>query len=56
MPIAYIVHFVNFDAVLIEELCKNNLASIKIPRIFIAVESLLRTALEKVQKQLLPKS
>jgi malonyl-CoA/methylmalonyl-CoA synthetase len=55
MPIAYIVPSVNFDAVLIEELCKKTFASFKIPRSFITVESLPRTALGKVQKHLLPK-
>ena len=55
MPIAYIVPSVNFDAILIEELCKKTFASFKIPRSFIAVESLPRTALGKVQKHLLPK-
>ena len=55
MPIAYIFPSVNFDAVLIEELCKKTFASFKIPRSFIAVESLPRTALGKVQKHLLPK-
>ena len=55
MPIAYIVPAENFDAVLIEELCKKTFASFKIPRSFIAVESLPRTALGKVQKHLLPK-
>ena len=55
MPIAYIVTSVNFDAVLIEELCKKTFASFKIPRSFITVESLPRTALGKVQKHLLPK-
>jgi len=55
MPIAYIVPSVNFDAILIEELCKKTFASFKIPRSFITVESLPRTALGKVQKHLLPK-
>jgi malonyl-CoA/methylmalonyl-CoA synthetase len=55
MPIAYIVPSPNFDANLIEELCKKTFASFKIPRSFITVESLPRTALGKVQKHLLPK-
>lgn len=55
MPIAYIVPSANFDAVLIEELCKKTFASFKIPRSFITMDSLPRTALGKVQKHLLPK-
>jgi malonyl-CoA/methylmalonyl-CoA synthetase len=56
MPIAYIVPLDNYDAVAIEELCKKTFASFKIPRKFISVESLPRTALGKVQKHLLPKA
>lgn len=55
MPIAYIVPSANFDAAFIEELCKKTFASFKIPRSFITVENLPRTALGKVQKHLLPK-
>lgn len=55
MPVAYIVPTTTYDAVLIEELCKKTFASFKIPRNFITVESLPRTALGKVQKHLLPK-
>jgi len=55
MPIAYIVPSENYDAIVIEELCKKTFASFKIPRKFISVESLPRTALGKVQKHLLPK-
>ena len=55
MPVAYIVPTTSYDAVLIEELCKKTFASFKIPRNFITVESLPRTALGKVQKHLLPK-
>ena len=55
MPKASIVPAENFNAVLIEELFKKTFASFKIPRRFIAVESLPRTALGKVQKHLLPK-
>jgi malonyl-CoA/methylmalonyl-CoA synthetase len=55
IPVAYIVPSTNFDVNLIEELCKKTFASFKIPRSFIIVESLPRTALGKVQKHLLPK-
>jgi malonyl-CoA/methylmalonyl-CoA synthetase len=56
MPKASIVPAENFNAVLIEELCKKTFAYFKMPRRFIAVESLLRTALGKAQKHLLPKA
>jgi malonyl-CoA/methylmalonyl-CoA synthetase len=55
MPVAYIVPGDNYDAAAIEESCKNAFASFKVPRSFIVVESLPRTALGKVQKHLLPK-
>jgi malonyl-CoA/methylmalonyl-CoA synthetase len=55
MPVAYIVPTATFNVNLIEELCKKTFASFKIPRSFITVESLPRTALGKVQKHLLPK-
>jgi malonyl-CoA/methylmalonyl-CoA synthetase len=56
MPVAYIVPSENYDAIVIEELCKKTFASFKITRKFISVESLPRTALGKVQKHLLPKA
>jgi len=55
MPVAYIVPSDGFDAATIEENCKRTFASFKVPRSFIQVESLPRTALGKVQKHLLPK-
>ena len=55
MPVAYIVATSDFNAVMIEENCKRTFASFKIPRAFIVVDSLPRTALGKVQKHLLPK-
>jgi malonyl-CoA/methylmalonyl-CoA synthetase len=55
MPVAYIVPADSYDAVIIEEKCKNAFASFKVPRSFIVVDSLPRTALGKVQKHLLPK-
>jgi malonyl-CoA/methylmalonyl-CoA synthetase len=55
MPVAYIVPGANFNAELIEEVCKKTFATFKVPRSFITVDSLPRTALGKVQKHLLPK-
>jgi malonyl-CoA/methylmalonyl-CoA synthetase len=55
MPVAYIVTRDNFDAPAVEENCKRTFASFKVPRSFIIVDSLPRTALGKVQKHLLPK-
>ena len=51
VPVAYIVG--DFDASQLETVCRDQLASFKVPRRFIAVESLPRTALGKVQKHLL---
>ncbi len=55
MPIAYIVPNENYNVQEIEDLCKKTFASFKIPRNFITVNNLPRTALGKVQKHLLPK-
>ena len=55
MPIAYIVPNENYNVQEIEDLCKKTFASFKIPRNFIMVNNLPRTALGKVQKHLLPK-
>jgi acyl-CoA synthetase (AMP-forming)/AMP-acid ligase II len=38
----------------IEQTCRSQLASFKIPRAFVRVDSLPRTALGKIQKHLLP--
>ncbi|MBY0506319.1 MAG: AMP-binding protein [Bryobacteraceae bacterium] len=54
VPLAYIVPEGAFDAQALEAACRANLASFKIPRAFISVESLPRTALGKIQKHLLP--
>jgi malonyl-CoA/methylmalonyl-CoA synthetase len=53
VPVAFIVAKETFDAVLIEERCRENMASFKVPRKFITVEHLPRNALGKVQKHLL---
>lgn len=54
VPIAYIVARKPFDPADLEARCRSVLASFKIPRAFIGVESLPRTAVGKVQKHLLP--
>lgn len=54
IPVAYIVADENFDEKIVEEICRKSLASFKIPRAFVRVESLPRNALGKVQKHLLP--
>ena len=54
VPVAYIVARRPFDPADLEARCRSTFASFKIPRAFIGVESLPRTALGKVQKRLLP--
>jgi malonyl-CoA/methylmalonyl-CoA synthetase len=54
VPVAFIVPRKAFDPRDLEVRCRRVFASFKIPRAFIAVESLPRTALGKVQKRLLP--
>ena len=54
IPIAYIVADDSLDVRELEATCRKQLASFKIPRAFLRVESLPRTALGKVQKHLLP--
>ena len=53
VPVAYIVGA--FEADVLRESCQQAMASFKIPRAFVAVDALPRTALGKVQKHLLPK-
>jgi malonyl-CoA/methylmalonyl-CoA synthetase len=53
VPIAFIVA-TSFDADALERSCRENLASYKVPRRFVQVDSIPRTALGKVQKHLLP--
>jgi malonyl-CoA/methylmalonyl-CoA synthetase len=50
VPVAYIVG--SFDAATLEEACREQLASFKVPRRFVQVDSIPRTALGKVQKHL----
>ncbi|MGH9935325.1 MAG: AMP-binding enzyme, partial [Blastocatellia bacterium] len=54
LPIAYIVADEMFDEAAATDACRQSLASFKVPRAFIRVDSLPRTALGKVQKHLLP--
>lgn len=54
VPVAYIVADGAFDAGVLEAACRAHLASFKIPRAFLAIEKLPRTALGKIQKHLLP--
>jgi malonyl-CoA/methylmalonyl-CoA synthetase len=51
VPVAYIVG--EFDAAALERVCREQLASFKVPRRFVRVETIPRTALGKVQKHLL---
>jgi malonyl-CoA/methylmalonyl-CoA synthetase len=53
VPVAYVAGA--FDAAQLAEACRQSLASFKIPRGFVPVEKLPRTALGKVQKHLLPR-
>jgi malonyl-CoA/methylmalonyl-CoA synthetase len=53
VPVACIAG--EFDAEELENVCREQLASFKVPRRFVRVESIPRTALGKVQKHLLPR-
>jgi malonyl-CoA/methylmalonyl-CoA synthetase len=55
VPIAYVVSEGDLDVRALEAICRAQLASFKVPRAFVRVDSLPRTALGKVQKHLLPK-
>lgn len=55
LPVAYIVTNGEIDTVQLEAKCKQAFASFKVPRKFITLDKLPRTALGKVQKHLLPK-
>ena len=54
VPIAYVVADAKLDVGELEARCRRELASFKVPRAFVRVGSLPRTALGKVQKHLLP--
>jgi malonyl-CoA/methylmalonyl-CoA synthetase len=55
VPVAYIVAAGELRMEDLDARCRAGLASFKVPRRFIAVEKLPRTALGKIQKHLLPK-
>lgn len=54
VPIAYVVSDTHIDAAQLTAALKTQLASFKMPRTFIQIAALPRTALGKVQKHLLP--
>jgi malonyl-CoA/methylmalonyl-CoA synthetase len=54
LPIAYVVADRPIDPASLEATCRRALASFKVPRGFVQVDTLPRTALGKVQKHLLP--
>jgi malonyl-CoA/methylmalonyl-CoA synthetase len=62
LPVAYIVvddppggsPGGSFDVTALEDICRRSLASFKVPRAFVRVETLPRNALGKVQKHMLP--
>jgi malonyl-CoA/methylmalonyl-CoA synthetase len=54
VPVAYVVADQPIDDAAIEAVCRRSLASFKVPRGFIQVPALPRTAMGKVQKHLLP--
>jgi len=51
VPVAFLAG--EFDAAALERLCRQHLASLKVSRRFIRVDTLPRTALGKVQEPLL---
>lgn len=55
LPVAYLVTEGNINLMEIEESCRTALASFKVPKKFVVVDALPRTALGKVQKHLLPR-
>jgi malonyl-CoA/methylmalonyl-CoA synthetase len=54
VPVAYVVADQPIDHTALEAVCRRSLASFKVPRGFIQVPALPRTAMGKVQKHLLP--
>ena len=55
VPVAYIVPRGTADITVLEAACRSSLASFKVPRAFVLVDRLPRTALGKIQKHLLPR-
>ena len=54
VPIAYVVAAGDLDVESLARRCRTQLASFKVPRAFIRIDALPRTALGKVQRHLLP--
>lgn len=54
LPVAYVVADDDASVAALADRCRAQLASFKLPRAFVRVEALPRTALGKVQKHLLP--
>ena len=54
VPVAYVVADQPIDTLAIEAVCRRSLASFKVPRGFVQLDRLPRTALGKIQKDLLP--
>ena len=54
-PVAFVVLRASLPASVLGDRCREKLASFKVPREFVAVESLPRNAMGKIQKLLLPK-
>jgi malonyl-CoA/methylmalonyl-CoA synthetase len=54
IPVAYVVARGEIDVAALEQACRKHLASFKVPRAFVPVDKLPRTALGKIQKHLLP--
>jgi malonyl-CoA/methylmalonyl-CoA synthetase len=54
VPIAYLVADAQLEFAEVEQICRAQLASFKVPRAFVRIDALPRTALGKVQKHLLP--
>jgi len=55
VPVAYLVCSGEIDTAELEVLCRQQLASFKVPRRFVVVEKLPRNAMGKIQKHLLPR-
>jgi malonyl-CoA/methylmalonyl-CoA synthetase len=54
VPVAFIVCGEAFNAEALEAICRDKLASFKVPRAFLTLEQLPRNAMGKIQKHLLP--
>ena len=54
VPVAYVVADPQFDEAAVRTRLGSQLASFKLPRAYVRVEALPRTALGKIQKHLLP--